>query len=79
MKNIIKNHTIWLILLLALILRLPFLNGSFWMDEAAQALESARPLSQQLDIIPDFQPPLIHLILHFAMYLGREEWWLRTI
>jgi uncharacterized membrane protein len=71
--------SIWLLLLLALALRIPFLNGSFWLDEAAQALESARPFSEQLDIIPDFQPPLLHLILHFVMRLGRAEWWLRLI
>ncbi len=74
-----EKHIIWIILLLSLILRLPFLSGSFWMDEAAQALESARLFSQQLDIIPDFQPPLMHYLVHFAMYLSKEEWWLRTI
>lgn len=80
MKNFIKNYqSILAILLLALLIRIPFLNGSFWLDEAAQALESARPFAQQLDIIKDFQPPLLHLILHFAMYLGSSEWWLRTI
>ncbi len=70
---------LFLIILLALILRLPLLNGSFWLDEAAQFLESARPLSQQLNIIPDFQPPLLHLILHFALYLSSTEWSLRLI
>jgi len=68
-----------LLLILALSLRLPQLNSSFWLDEAAQALESARPLSQQLDIIPDFQPPLIHLIVHFSLYFSDSEWWLRSI
>lgn len=72
-----KHQTIWLVLAFALVLRLPLLNGSFWLDEAAQALESVRPFSQQLDIIPDFQPPLLHYIVHFASYAGRAEWWLR--
>lgn len=67
------------ILCIALLLRLPLLNGSFWLDEAAQALESVRPLSQQLDIIPDFQPPLLHFILHFATRINTSEWFLRTI
>jgi len=49
------------------------------MDEAAQALESARPLSQQLDIAYDFQPPLLHLLTHFALYFSKAEWWLRSI
>ncbi len=68
-----------IILVLALGLRLPLLNGSFWLDEAAQALESSRPLSQQFAIMPDFQPPLIHLITHFALYVSQQEWWLRLI
>lgn len=67
------------ILFIALVLRLPHLNGSFWLDEAAQALESARPLSEQLNIDYDFQPPLLHLIVHFSLYVSRQEWWLRTI
>lgn len=69
----------FLIIMFALLLRLPLLDGSFWLDEAAQFLESARPLSEQLNIIPDFQPPLLHLILHFATYLSSTEWWLRLI
>ena len=84
MKTKLKKRGLWqkelyLILFLAFILRLPLLNGSFWMDEAAQALEIIRPLSQQLDIVADFQPPLLHLILHFAQYFSHAEWWLRTI
>ena len=78
MKLFVKNHrTILAILLFALLLRLPLLNGSFWLDEAAQALESSRPLSQQLDLVKDFQPPLFHLLVHFMLYLGKTEWWLR--
>ena len=57
------NKKLILILLLAVMLRIPHLSGSFWLDEAAQALEIVRPLSQQLQIIDDFQPPLLHLIL----------------
>ncbi len=72
-----SQTTIVLIIGLALILRLPLLNGSFWLDEAAQALESSRPLNQQLDITDDFQPPLLHLITHFALQFSSQEWWLR--
>lgn len=80
LKHFWHQHSlIILTLLLALGLRLPQLNGSFWLDEAAQALESARPLSQQLQIAADFQPPLIHLILFLAMKISAAEWWLRTI
>jgi uncharacterized membrane protein len=73
-----------LVLLIAFLLRLPQLAGSFWLDEAAQVLESARPFSSQLDIVNDFQPPLLHYITHFAIKLGqplgldKAEWWLRT-
>ncbi len=65
------------ILFLALVLRLANLNQSFWLDEAAQAIESARPLREQLNIISDFHPPLYHLILHFWMIFGKSEIWLR--
>jgi mannosyltransferase len=73
-----QHNLIILILVLALGLRLPLLNGSFWLDEAAQALESSRPWSEQLKIAADFQPPLIHLILFFALKISAAEWWLRT-
>lgn len=62
---------------LALVLRIPQLTGSFWMDEAAQVFESIRPFSQQLQIKDDFQPPLLHLLLHFAIQVSHAEWWLR--
>lgn len=65
------------ILVIALLVRLIHLNGSFWLDEAAQALESIRPLSQQTDILGDFQPPLLHFLVHFWMIGGTAEWWLR--
>jgi len=81
----IKNTWLVLIILsLALFLRLPQLNDSFWLDEAAQALESSRPLNQQLNISEDFQPPLLHYLSYFAIQAGkpfgwqRSEWWLRT-
>lgn len=76
---------IYLILIFAIILRLPLLNGSFWLDEAAQFLESARSLTEQLSIKDDFQPPLMHLLTFFSIRLGnifglgRTEWWLRLI
>jgi len=65
------------ILLLALITRLIHLNGSFWLDEAAQALESARNLSEQLNISYDFQPPLFHLLVHGLIQINHSEVWLR--
>lgn len=66
-----------LILLLAFILRLVRLNDSFWLDEAAQVIESARPLAEQLQIAGDFQPPLMHLLtffwLKFLAFFGLER------
>lgn len=70
---------LFVLLVLAWLLRVPHLNGSFWLDEAAQALESARPLAQQHLIRADFQPPLIHYLTHFALNFSASEWWLRTI
>ena len=73
------------ILFLALLLRLVRLNDSFWLDEAAQILESARPLSQQLQIAADFQPPLMHLLTFFWLRLlsvfglGQNEALLRLL
>lgn len=66
-----------IILVLALLLRIWNLNQSFWLDEAAQVIESARPLYKQFDISADFHPPLYHLLLHFWLYLGRSEIWIR--
>lgn len=65
------------ILILAFVLRLIRLNDSFWLDEAAQVLESARPLAEQLQIAGDFQPPLMHLLtflwLRFLSLFGAER------
>lgn len=66
-----------LVVVFALVLRLVLINQSFWLDEAAQALESFRPLSQQFDITNDFQPPLYHLVIHLLTYFSKQEWWLR--
>jgi mannosyltransferase len=78
-KLIKQNFLIIIVLIVAFGLRLPLLNGSFWLDEAAQALESSRPFTQQLNIRADFQPPFIHYLTHFAMYISTSEWWLRMV
>lgn len=69
----------WLVIifLLGVVMRLPLLDGSLWLDEAAQALESSRPLSEQLNIRDDFQPPLIHLVVHGLLQFSNLEVWLR--
>ncbi|RJR30279.1 hypothetical protein C4564_00825 [Candidatus Microgenomates bacterium] len=70
---------LFLIIFLAFFVRTLLLNQSFWLDEAAQVIESARPLSQQLKIAGDFQPPLYHVLLHFWMQLGTSEAWIRSL
>lgn len=79
MHKFFQKYSLFLIVLVACVVRLPLLNGSFWMDEAAQVLESARPLSQQLQIAKDFQPPLFHLLIHAALKLNGSEWFLRFV
>src|SRR3989338_6616149 len=70
---------IFLILLIGLLLRLINLNQSFWLDEAAQVIESSRPFFQQFDLAADFHPPLYHLLLHFWLKIGRSEIWIRFL
>jgi len=77
MRLRLNQIPLFFILGLGLLLRLPLLNASFWLDEAAQVLESARPLSQQLNIVDDFQPPFIHILVHFELLFSQQEWWLR--
>jgi len=74
-----KSGLLLSILLLAFLVRLVLLNQSFWLDEAAQALESIRPFSQQLQIGYDFQPPLYHVLVHFLTKVSLKEWWLRSL
>lgn len=77
LKKIKPATLLAILLLLGLVMRLPQLDGSLWLDEAAQALESARPFSQQLQIRDDFQPPLIHLIVFVLLRVSNHEAWLR--
>lgn len=71
---------IYLILLLAFILRVWNLNQSFWLDEAAQAIESSQGIPAILSgMAADFHPPLFHLLMHFWLILGKEEWIMRLL
>lgn len=72
-----KGPLIMGMMVLAAVLRWPLLHGSFWLDEAAQALESVRPWHEQLKIAYDFQPPLFHVLVHGLSYVSHSEWWLR--
>ena len=68
-----------LVVIIALLLRLVNLNQSFWLDEAAQVIESSRPFLQQFDLAADFHPPLYHILLHFWLLGGKSEIWVRLL
>lgn len=62
-------------------MRIPSLNQSFWLDEAAQAVLSNKPIFS-VHYASDFQPPLFYIFSHFWIQLGallgtRAEWFLR--
>jgi len=71
----------WLMLSLALVLRLPMITHSLWLDEAIQALAlkgQLGPLSTYA--LGDFQPPLYHLLGYlWTRIAGYSELSLRTI
>jgi len=71
---------IWLILVLALILRLPLLSQSLWLDEAIEALALMGKKGPILKYaLADFQPPIYHFILKFwTNIFGYSEIALRT-
>lgn len=74
----VKNDLVLVSILLAAFgIRLIHSNQSFWLDEAAQAIESARPLQEQLAIAGDFQPPFFHLVVFVFERISRDEWFLR--
>lgn len=57
---------IFLILLLALVLRLINLNQSLWLDEAVQAITAKESIPYIFqEIVGDFHPPLYHFLMHF--------------
>jgi uncharacterized membrane protein len=78
MKVLLERYLAIIVVLgLGAILRLPHLTDSFWLDEAAQVIESSRPFAQQFNLVDDFQPPLLHLIVHGSLLVSGSEWWLR--
>lgn len=72
-----KINPIFFIIVLSLIIRFVNIDQSLWLDEAAQAVESSRPFNQQLNIVGDFQPPLLHYIVHFFYQISSADWFLR--
>lgn len=75
-----KQKMIWLILLLAFVLRIINLNQSLWLDEGTQATLSSESLQLILyERGVDFHPPLSYFLLHFWMMLGTSEVWLRLL
>ena len=71
---------VWLILIFALILRLPFIHQSLWLDEAIEALALMGKKGPILKYaLADFQPPIYHFILKFwTNIFGYSEIALRT-
>lgn len=71
---------LFLILVLALILRLVNLNQSFWLDEAAQLLMSQKSLAfLWFGRAADFHPPLFSVLTYFWLKLGTSEVFLRLL
>lgn len=71
---------IWLVLILATVLRLINLNQSLWLDEATQAIVSSQSIKTIiLERSGDFQPPLSYILYHFWIIFGRFEIWLRLL
>lgn len=71
---------IFWILILGLILRLINLNQSLWLDEATQYLLSKNSLmSIILQRGADFHPPLSYIFMHFWLFFGSSEIWLRLL
>lgn len=68
------------ILVLALVLRLPLMTQSLWLDEAIEALALMGHKGPILEYaLKDFQPPLYHfLLLPWTKLLGYSEFVLRT-
>ena len=75
----VSKKLLWPLLVIAGVLRVVLLNGSFWMDEAAQVFESGRSFSEQFQIPYDFQPPLFHVLIHAMYQFSTAEVWLRMI
>lgn len=70
----------FLVLLLALGLRLPLITGSLWLDEAIEALALMGRQGPLLKYaLADFQPPLYHFVLYgWTRLAGFSELALRT-
>lgn len=68
---------IWLIVAIALTLRLVSLGQSFWLDEAAQATLSRHALTA-INWAADFQPPFFYFLTNLWQKIGQSsEWFLR--
>lgn len=70
---------IFFVLFFGLGLRLVHLDQSLWLDEAAQAIESAGSFSGLFQIYADFMPPLFHILLYFWMKISHQEAWMRLL
>lgn len=68
------------VLILGFLLRGINLNQSLWLDEATQVILSSTSVKNIiLQRGADFHPPLSYILLHFWMYFGTGEIWLRLL
>jgi len=78
--TLVYNFSMWFILALAILLRLPFITQSLWLDEAIEALALKGHFGPLLSYaLADFQPPLYHFLLRgWTNLFGYSEIALRT-
>lgn len=67
------------IILLGAFLRLRgFGDASLWLDEGIVIKWASDPLSElPASLRSDAHPPLLHVLIHFLLYMGDSEWFLR--
>jgi uncharacterized membrane protein len=78
-KNLLSRNAIWLILGLALALRLIGLNKSFQGDEFFSVLDARNFAGIIKALMSDTHPPLYFYMLHFWMKLSMQEAFLRLL
>src|SRR5258708_1476796 len=71
---------LWIIIFVALVLRLINVNQSLWLDEEKQVLlckEQLRNIFWQRSV--DVHPPLSYVLMHFWVVVNSSEIWLRLL
>lgn len=71
------KRNIWIILLLAFVIRLIHSDQSFWLDEASHAVRASGDWQEQFNLATDFHPPLGYIVTFVFARMGTNEVWLR--